>query len=81
MQTYYVIWRGDEDDFMLTALDLEAAFFATLSNNQIIKMCYDAEYLSLEDSEPNPYSDEAGGAPYDLIDIITGTDVQCVGST
>lgn len=76
MQTYYVIWRGDEDDFMVTALDLDPDHFESLDNNQIVQMCWDAEY---PDQHPNPFVGE-GADSYELIEIVTGTDVKFVAS-
>lgn len=74
MQTYYVIWRGDEDDFMITPLDLERQHFEALDHNQIVQMCFDAEWPG----ENNPFVGD-DPASYDLIQIVTGTNVQFVG--
>lgn len=81
LQAYYVIWRGDEDDFMITQLDLPPQMMAwgddALDNNQIIQMCWDAEFGHDPSYGTNPYVGE-DCASYDLIEIVTGTDVQFI---
>ena len=73
-QTYYVIWRGDEDQFLITAVYLPPADYDLLDNNDLIRLCHDVEY----GDDP----DTAGEYPdsYDLIEVITGTDVRFVGN-
>jgi hypothetical protein len=65
MKTYHVIWRGDEDEFFITRLDLEEGHIDNLSNQQVVEMCHDVEY---------PDADNAitQGATYEMIDIIGG---------
>ena len=74
MKNYYVIWRADGDDFLITLLTLEEEFYVGLANKQIIEFCWDAEYPD----EDNPYV-KGGYTPYDIIDVVTGDNIQFVG--
>lgn len=68
LEKFVVFWRGDEDDFMATALELPEGMIDTLSNQQVIQMCADVEYGTDYHNPfvgPNP-------ASYDLIEIIGG---------
>jgi hypothetical protein len=70
MHTYYVIWRGDEDEFFITRLELPVGMIDTLCNQQVVQMAFDAEYPD----EPNPFvGDDA--EPYDMIDIFSGDNI------
>ena len=67
LKSYYVIWRGDEDDYFITRLDLPLGMIDTLGNQQVVQMAFDAEYPA----EPNPFVG-VNPAGYDLIDIFSG---------
>lgn len=73
MQTYYVIWRGDEDDFFVTALDIPKEVAVTLTSKQFVQMAYDAEYNDF--TEPNPFVGP-NPAPYEVITVFTNAAVQ-----
>ena len=74
LQTFYVIWRGDEDDFMVTRLDLDPLMMAPgsnrLNNQQVVQMAFDAEYPD----EPNPFVGD-NAASYEMIDIFSGDNI------
>ena len=68
MQTFYVFWRGDEDDFLCTLIDFEEGFdVGGLSNRDWVCMAFDCEYPE----ESNPFVGD-NAAPYDLIEIVGG---------
>lgn len=77
LKSYYVIWRGDEDDFFITRLDLDPLLMAPgdnrLSNQQVVQMAFDVEYPD----EHNPYVGDSP-ASYEMIDIFTGDNIQFV---
>lgn len=72
-ETYYVVWRGDEDDFMFTRLDLDPLLLAAgdnhLSNQQLVQMAWDAEYG--DTGEVNPFVGD-NPASYDLLEVVGG---------
>jgi hypothetical protein len=74
LKSYYIIWRGDEDFFYITRLDLEPWHYNKLSNNQLVQMCDDVENLEM----PSRF---VGGSPasYELIDVFTGENIEFVG--
>lgn len=77
--TVYVIWRGDEDDFFITQLDLDPLMLAPgdshLTNQQLVQMAWDAEYPDTDEYGPNPFVGE-DAASYDLIEVFSGTDIK-----
>lgn len=68
-ETYYVVWRMDKDDFFFTQLDLLEGMLSTLSNDQVVRMAWDAEYLVT--NERNPFIGK-NPASYELVEIIGG---------
>ena len=72
MKSYYVIWRGDEDDFFITKLALDPGQIDRLSNQEIVQMAFDAEYGF---EGPNPFVGP-DSASYEMIDIFSGDNVQ-----
>ena len=66
MQTYYVIWRGDEDDFFITQLDLPVGMIDTLDTNQVANMAHDVEY---------PDYDVEFTGDYEMLDIFSGDNI------
>lgn len=74
----YVIWRGDEDDFFVTHLDLDPLMLAPgdnrLTNQHLVQMAWDAEYPNTDEYGANPFVGE-NAASYDLIEVLSGTDI------
>lgn len=71
MKRFFVIWRGDEDDFFITALDFDTDFDTSkLSNQQWVQMAFDAEYPG----EANPFVG-FNGACYEMIDVFSGNNI------
>lgn len=66
LKAYYVIWRGDEDDFFITRLDLPVGMIDTLDNNQVANMAHDTEY---------PDGDFPFSGDYEMIDIFSGDNI------
>lgn len=68
--TIHVIWRGDEDDFMCTALqfddtDQQRQAMQQWSTQDYVAQAHDAEY-------PNEPNRIMRGEPYDCIAIFEG---------
>lgn len=78
LKTFYVIWRGDEDDFFITRLDLDPLMLAPgdarLSNQQIVQMAWDAEYPDTAEAGRNPFVGN-NPATYEMIDIVGGDNI------
>ena len=76
--TVYVIWRGDEDDFFITRLDLEPLMLAPgnnrLNNQQIVQMAWDVEYHDIDEYGMNPFVGE-NAASYELIEVFSGNNI------
>ena len=66
LKAYYVIWRGEEDDFFITRLDLPVGMIDTLDNNQVANMAHDTEY---------PDGDCEFSGDYEMIDIFSGDNI------
>jgi hypothetical protein len=77
-KTYLVIWRGDEDEFFVTSLDLTKTQADSMSNLDFVIKSHEKEYKDSDIVDCgeyiNPY---VGDNPdsYDLIEIISGDNI------
>lgn len=70
MAQYIVIWRGSEDDFMVTDVELGDVVDARqMSTNEWADLAWSVEYAEFEADERGPRPSESG---YDLICVLRG---------
>ena len=78
MVRFYVVWRGDEDEFFVTGVDFEGTFAqrdkhsATLSATVWVMLAWDVEYGP--EFGQNPFAVQ-NPASFDLITVFTGDNI------